>query len=155
MKNSVIDDSYIIFTRLFICNQVHVMALMLKQSFNYERKLCCNKCILFKHELLELYIGYLYNNKSKHIYFYKSNHSGALEFCLCLKLTPPPEFKVGYIVYIYHSFELLCQSSSHSRFVSFILIPCKIILVTIPPKLFINSIILKHFCFINRPATMF
>ena len=58
------------------------MALMLKQSFNYERKLCCNKCILFKHELQELYIGYLYNNKSKHIYFYKSNHSGALEFCL-------------------------------------------------------------------------
>ena len=117
------------------------MALMLKQSFNYERKLCCNKCILFKHELQEFYIGYHYNDKLKHIYFYKSNHSGALEFCL--------------YIYIYHSFELLCQSSSHSRFVSFILIPCKIILVTIPPKLFINSIILKHFCFINRPATMF
>ena len=126
------------------------MALTLKQCFNYERKLCCNKCILFKHELHEFYIGYLLNNKLKHIHFYKSNHCGALEFCLNLTLEGQAEQ-----VYIYHAFELLCQSSSHSRFVSFILIPCKIILVTIPPKLFINSIILKHFCFINRPATTF
>ena len=67
------------------------MALMLKQSFNYERKLCCNKCILFKHELQEFYIGYLYNNKLKHIYFYKSNHSGALECCLDLsEIDPTP-----------------------------------------------------------------
>ena len=82
MKNSVINDSWIIFTRLFICNQVHVMVLTLKQSFNYERKLCCNKCILFKHELHIFYLRYLYNNQLKHIHFYKSNPSGALEFCL-------------------------------------------------------------------------
>ena len=124
------------------------MALMLKQSFNYERKLCCNKCILFKHELHKFHLRYLYNDQLKHIHCYKSNHSGALEFCLCIHFTQ-------IYIYIYHSFEVLCQSSSHSRFVSFILIPCKIILVTIPPKLFINSIVLKHFCFINRPATMF